>query len=544
MTWEADWILDHCVDGTAPAGARAMRMMAAVLPPGEAARTARVQVRLCALLAWGAGALAEAEDAGRRAVEALHWSGEEDRARLAAAEVSWVRGLSGDLAGQEVAAREVLSAARAAGDRRAAGHALGSLAASALHRGRFEEARSALARALDLVGEGGRGYRRAWARTQQALLGALEGRPDEALVALAAVRAEESAHAETLGDEIEAYVRLLAGDLTGALTAARECAARRPRGMGRRRAWVLGVAAIAAAEVGDARGARADQQAALAEYAGNDFHLNLHICRWASGVIVWLAGDAASAAKDLQRTGAELSGMGAGPLGALVSTDWAEAAADAGDAAAAQDAARNLQVLSGVMTSDPYRGLLALGVAAAALAGARPTEAAQRAGEAAEVLQAAGMRLHAARALGLRGRALRAADDRRGAAAALGRAVRDLETCGASVRARAAAGCSGRTRPRRAPGRGGDSGSAGAHPARTRGGQAGRPRPHGARDRCEALHRSPHGRDAPGERLCEARRLRPHGSGSPRRPTSASRIPASEAASAALRSATPVHAGI
>ena len=91
-----------------------------------------------------------------------------------------------------------------------------------------------------------------------------------------------------------------------------------------------------------ARGARADQQAALAEYAGNDFHLNLHICRWASGVIVWLAGDAASAAKDLQRTGAELSGMGAGPLGALVSTDWAEAAADAGDAAAAQDAARNL----------------------------------------------------------------------------------------------------------------------------------------------------------------------------------------------------------
>ena len=438
MPREADWILDHRLDGEAQAGARAMRMIAAVLPPGDPSRAARVQLRLCALLAWGAGDLQEAELAGRRAVDALHWGGEEDRARLAAAEISWVRGLSGDLAGQEVAAREVLSAARAAGDRRAAGHALGSLAASALHRGRFDEARSALARAMDLAGEGGRGYRRAWARTQVALLDALEGRAEDALVALAAARAEESAHAETLGDEIEAYVRLLAGDLARALTAAQSCAARRPRGLGRRRAWVLAVAAIAAAEAGDARRARADQQSALAEYAGNDFHLNLHICRWASGVVVWLAGDAAGAAKDLQRTGAALLEIGAGPLAAFVAADWAEAAADAGDAAAAQDAARCLDALSGAMAREPYRGLLALGDAAAALAGARATEAAQRAEEAAEGLQAAGMRLHAARALGLRGRALRASDDRQGAAAAFRRAVRDLDTCGASVRARAA----------------------------------------------------------------------------------------------------------
>jgi DNA-binding CsgD family transcriptional regulator len=128
---------------------------------------------------------------------------------------------------------------------------------------------------------------------------------------------------------------------------------------------------------------------------------------------------------------ARLLDMHARPLAALVSFDLAEAAADAGDLAAATAAAEELDAVA--ECGPLYRGFAAAGSAWAALAGGDAERAVEAARRAVEVLETTGCRAHLARAHYVLGRSL-PAGERSEAVAALEQAAAILERSGSRWR--------------------------------------------------------------------------------------------------------------
>jgi DNA-binding CsgD family transcriptional regulator len=125
--------------------------------------------------------------------------------------------------------------------------------------------------------------------------------------------------------------------------------------------------------------------------------------------------------------------MQARPVAAFMLFELAESAADAGDEAAAAEAARDLRAVAEFVRLPLYDGLAAAGATWAAAAAADPERAARSARVAIELLSGTGWRAHLARCHHALGRVL-PVDARAETVAALERAAVMFEECQAAWR--------------------------------------------------------------------------------------------------------------
>ena len=437
MSGPAEWVIDHRADSGAATGIRAMRELASLLSAeADAPRLATVQFRLSAFLAWGSDEQRAAEEAGLRALELSQAAGDETRALLATNELGWIRGLSGDLAAQRETARAVLAAAERRDDTVVAMQALGSLGHSTLQLGDLDGAVLAFDRSARIAERQRRTYRLTWSRSLRAYALALAGQMDASREGFAQAVAEDASHRDTILVELRAFAYWLGGDLSAAVAAADESASWSGGGLSRRRAWVMGIAAAAATELGDLAEARGRLERAEQVYAGRDFYLWSHLCVWASGVVNRRVAGPAAAVPALQRAAAALGSMGAVVHASFVLVDLAEAAAELGAVPIAAGAADRATAVADALGLAPYAGLAELASAWAACARGDAAATVELADGAVASLEATGWRLLHARAMALGARASLNVN-RGGAAARLAAAAEALRACSARERGEA-----------------------------------------------------------------------------------------------------------
>ncbi|HYU20260.1 MAG TPA: AAA family ATPase [Chloroflexota bacterium] len=458
MAWQAEWVIDHRADVAAETGAKAMQEIDSLLEGSpDYARRGGVQFRLTSFLAWGSGDLDTAQRTGRRALELFEQAGQAGRVLIAANELGWIRGLAGDLAGQEAAAREVLQGAaktclwsvlanpasdaarevlqgaRLVGDRLATMQALGSLGTAAGYRGHFAEAEAALRQSASIAREDGKPYCLTWNLSLLATVLAFEGRLEEAFGLLEEATAANPAYSDTILLELSAQVHWLAGDFGSAIASTKESAARNAGGLSRRRAWAMAVAAIAAVEMGQPDEARDYLSQATSAYDGREFYVFSHYCAWAAAVLAWRAGNLPEALAGLRQAASSFLAMGALPCAAFVLTDLVEVAAQAADHAAATEAALQLGQIVQQIDRDLYRALAGIAAGWVALGAGNSEAALEPAREAARMLAASGYAGFHGRSLDVLGRAL-SGSDRGEAVEALQAAADRFATCGATWR--------------------------------------------------------------------------------------------------------------
>ena len=325
LAWEAE-----CA-GSYALGARTLEELDRLLV-GESDLAARavVQIRLSNFLPMATGDLNAAEGAAHRARELFVAAGQPDRALAVAAQAAWGQGYRGNLAGQAAAASAVADQAEAAGDRTVLRNALGALGAAQVVLGDFDPASSTLERGHTMAAEDHDVTQQGWFAATLAFGDALSGplARGRARLDLALAEVEEPWALEL---EVSTFLHHLAGNYHAAL---QEVIDREPlitlfrlRG-----AWILSMAAAAAAELGRPALARDLARRAYDLVGERDYLYQSHALRWMLGLTAWSLGDADEALGLLRRAATGLSGIGAMPLAALCFRDLADAC-PAGDVA-------------------------------------------------------------------------------------------------------------------------------------------------------------------------------------------------------------------
>ncbi len=429
MTWQSEWVMSHLAENDAEQAIEATRRMARHLAADDHAAHGAVQFNLAAFLSFGAGRLAEAEQACRAAVAAFEAAGDLERALLARAELAWVLGCGTSLADSARFAGQVRDDALRGGHLRPAVHAAGIQAYVLGYTGAFEASTRVFDQAIELAHEAGLGYRVAWALSVRSLMLGLAGRLDEALASLEAAREADRLAPDAHLYENQAVCHWFAGHLDEALSAVERAAVRRPMRGSLRRAWSVALGARLHAET-DMRG-RASSAIALAQatYEGRDFLVWSHWADWSAGFLAWHDGDTRCALVLLGRAAGWLRRIGASASEALVQTDIAQVAGEAGEATIALAVADRMDEIARA-GGRLLPALARLGRGWAELAAGRPAAAAAAAGEAVEGLSAAGFRLYQACALELQGQALEQAAHGQ-AIDALSAAAELYDACGA-----------------------------------------------------------------------------------------------------------------
>jgi DNA-binding CsgD family transcriptional regulator len=433
MYWQAEWVVDHRAETKADTAIRALRAIDGLLARSpDDARHATVKFRLANFLAWGTGELADAEHECREAVRLFEAAGEQRQALLARRETGWIRYLRGDIAGMAEESARVVEAAEALGDRFVAMQGLSALSYSAMQQARFADGESAIRRAVAIAREDDKAYRLTAALSMLAGQVTLQGRSREAGPLFEQARSLNPAFRDTILVELEAFARWMAGDFTGAVSAAQEAAAWAPGGA-RRRAIGLVCGGLAAAEIGDTREAERLLGRARDALGGCDWGYFFLYTRYGEAVLAWHAGRPAECAATLAEVAVSLRSVGALAVSVFALIDLAESAADAHDRHAAVSAARQLEDVARVAGLAPHRGLAVAAAAWAALVSAQPDVAVAQAAEAVHLLSGAGWRSHVGRAHDVLGRSLAAAG-RAGAVAELEQAAAIFADCDAAWR--------------------------------------------------------------------------------------------------------------
>lgn len=318
LAWEAE-----CA-GSYALGARALEELDGLLAgESDIAARAAVQLRLSNFLPMASGDLDDAEAAAHRARALYVAAGQPDRALAVAGQLAWARGYRGDLAGQAAAARAVAGQAEAAGDRMVLRNALGALGAVQVVLGDFEPARSTLERGHAIAAEDHDVTQQGWFTATLAFADALSGRlaRGRARLDVALTEVEEPGALEL---EVSTFLHYLAGRYDAAL---QDVIDREPlvtlfhlRG-----AWMLSMAAAAAAELGRPALARSLALRAYDLVGERDYLYQSHALRWMLGLTAWSLGDADGAVELLRRAATGLSGIGALPLAALCFRDLVDA---------------------------------------------------------------------------------------------------------------------------------------------------------------------------------------------------------------------------
>jgi len=422
VRWQANWLIDHKFE----VGETAVRTAIAAIR--DVAATSddlglRAEVRYCeaAFLGWDTGDLEQALVAARESGRLFRDAGRDEDARLSDDMAAFLVGLSGDLAGQEAAARQVVAEAERASDHAALGGALTTLGYALLLQGREAEAERAVERAIALVRERGLVHRSItnWALLAQ--IRAFAGRLPEAEAALRMGASDASAYPDTILPDISVRVRWMAGDLHTALARAEEAMSWCRGGLGRRRAWAIAMGAIVAGELGRMEAARDLLEQSARTYGDSHWYAASYHCVWARGFLAWQEGRFGDALSALTDAADGLDAMRALTVAALVECDRVQVAVAAGDVPTAERAASRLARIAAELSTPLYDAIERLGAAMAWL-GRDPRRAEAEAGEAAAAFEALGFRLFHARALEVvaRARVTRGSD---GAGAALQAAV-------------------------------------------------------------------------------------------------------------------------
>ncbi|MHB1534558.1 MAG: ATP-binding protein [Acidimicrobiales bacterium] len=440
LVWQGDQFLDHKADIDDVTIPTALERIDRFLgqsgngQSGDGHLQARGDARYCRAhhLAFDRGELVAARTACQEAISLYRAAGAEPRLRAGEHELSWIAGFGGSLPEQEALAAGLVARSEAAGDQEMVILALSSQGYAAFLRGRFAAAETALRRSTELAQQAGHTQRVVTNLSIYAQSLAFAGRLDQATLALADARSSSSVYVHTLLLDATTRHSWLAGDFEPALLSAKEAIRSTAASLGKRRAWAIAVAAMAAAEMGRLGDAHTLLDQAQAAYGSGEWYTASHHCPWAAGVLAHLDGDAARAVDLLRHTADRLAAMDARPLSALVLADGAEIAAAAGDDAATVELGCRLAETAGELEGRLYSALAALGTAWAALASC-PSDAAAAASKAVEELAASGYKGFQARAAMQLGRAL-ASTDRAGAAAAVGHAATLFENCGAVTR--------------------------------------------------------------------------------------------------------------
>jgi DNA-binding CsgD family transcriptional regulator len=413
MAGTADWVLEHRADPAALAAEPALRAIDAHLDASsDLARRAAFKLRLAHFLAFGSGDLEAAEGAGGRAVALFEQAADVPRRLVATIELAWVSGLRGDFAAMEEVARAVVEEAEAAGYRIPALRAEGALAMARMSRGAFDDGRH-WRRMAALAVEERSAYYRTLALASLATEFGLEGRIDEARVALAEAKATDPAFRSTILLEAETVVCWLAGDFTTALASAGQAEDWNAGALSRRRAMGTIYAALSAVESDQPDEARRLIDKANTVYGGRRWHVFSDGVSWSAGVLDWREGRYPQALAALWQAAHGLVGIGAWPFAAWVLADVAELAAELRDGEAAAEAAAQLGSVADRIASPGYRTLATLSAGWSLLATGTASAAADHAEEAVRFLSGTGWSALHARGLDLLGRALASSDARR-----------------------------------------------------------------------------------------------------------------------------------
>lgn len=434
MDRHADWVIGHLAESDADT---AVAVMERIRPVAErsasVAAQGTVDLHLASFLSIGAGRLDDAERACRRAIRRFGEAGDDESVLLARQELAWILGCSGDLHGQVELAEAVAKEATSAGYRRPAVYAVGTGGYALARLGRFEEAERALHRSIELAETADDTYRMAWGRNHLGVLQGLTGRPDEGLQTVHQALQDDPNAAEAATLEYLAHAEWLRGDLGSCVEWIERSESRRSMRGSRRRAWGLGIAARAYADLGQHGRALRRSEQARATYGGREI---LDWTCWsdaAEATLAWHNGEHRRAMAALGRACDWLASMQAKTYEALFLVDVAEISADGGDSAGAQDAADRVREIADDVGGGLHPHLADLTAAWSNLADGRSSDAAAAAQRAAAALSAAGYTLWATSAHEAAGRALTALD-RDEAIAVLGDAASSYDACGAAWR--------------------------------------------------------------------------------------------------------------
>jgi len=433
MPLQPEWVVDHRADARAETGVRVMRQVAELLEQtGDRSRLAAVKFNLGTLLAWGLGEIDEGETLVREAAALFADAGDDRAGLIAMNELGYQLSLSGRLGEHKEMAEHVLGAARASGDRLVALMALASLAWALQVGGDMRASEPVMDEALAIAREDGKLYRVSYLLSQQAWVGALHGRGNEATHKLAEGRTANPAYRDTYLLDFTAWVHLLRGDLDEAVASFRECLAW-TGGLSRRRAYGAMVGVVALAEKGDFDGAMQVAALASAAFDGRDWWVHSALPTWAEGVARWLRGDGRSALEPLTAAASFMASNGYWMVAQFTFADLAEAALDLGDSALVRRAAT-------WSMEDPHGAASATQRALAAFTRGCSHVAAGELDAAGTALQGAvdefarsGWVVHEGRAGAVLGTAL-GAKDRQAASMWLESAIAAFDRCGAVVR--------------------------------------------------------------------------------------------------------------
>jgi DNA-binding CsgD family transcriptional regulator len=427
----ATWGIVDRTEHYVPEIAAVQRMRQLLAGVSDLQRQAEFRLWLAGLFAYGAGDVDAGARECRRAFALCQQAGCGVAARSAAAELAKIYGWAGDLRGEEVAAKQLLTDAEQAGDQRGIAEALAALGHTLGWQGRFEAAETVLLRSVSMATAAAHA---SWMSQSLALLACLDacrGHLISARIRCAQAAASSPPDDPTIGRCGE-FIELLAGDLTMAQAHARQAEGHQPAGRSRVPVRLAARAAMAAAERGDLVEAHRHLHQMTCIDSGRLGILE-PLYWWAEGVVARAEGRLTTAATALQRAVDSYSAMGAHALRAFVLADLAEAAVIAGDghtaASVALSAADNAR-----RTGAPIHQTLHLLATAWALVGrGRREAAATSALRAVEGFSACGYVLLAARARVTYAEAIQQSD-RDAAEEALRQAAVAFDECGAIVR--------------------------------------------------------------------------------------------------------------
>jgi DNA-binding CsgD family transcriptional regulator len=407
------------------------RMRQSLAGVGDLQRQADVRLWLAGLFAYAAGDLDAGQQECQQVLTLCQRAGCETAARMAAIELAKIRGLAGDLRGEECAARQLCHEAKRAGDQRGVAEALRAWGHALGLQGRFDASEDVLMRSVELATAAAR---LSWMSQSLALLASLDacrGHLDSARSRWAQAAAS-SPHYDPMIGRCGALIELLAGDLAMVAAHARQAEGHHPAARSHLPVRLAARAAMAAAERGHLVEARRNLHA-MTRTGGRPLGILEPWYWWAEGVVARAEGRLATAVAAFQRAVDGYSTMNAWALRAFVLADLAETAVIVGDPDTATRAAASAEDNARRTGAPIHQALHQLATAWALLGRSRHGLAAQAALGAMDRFDSSGYALLAARARVAYANGIRRSD-RGTAEEALRAAAAAFDACGAVVR--------------------------------------------------------------------------------------------------------------
>jgi DNA-binding CsgD family transcriptional regulator len=419
--------------GIGEVGVAALRRMQQQLTrTGDLHAQASVGLRLTNVLVYETGDLVEGERECQQAIARYQQAGYEPESRIAAIELAKIRGWTGDLPGQALAAQQVLHEAEQARDQRGTVRALGTWGTALAWQGNHTEAESVLIRGLQLATAANDPSGMSQSLTVLTELDACQGRMVSARSRWAQAAASIRHHDMSLCRS-GALIAWLAGDLAAVHLHARYAGAHHPGTSPPVPNWVGAMAAMAAAERGQLTEARQrlDGMAPTPQNRRPDLFSLFRL--WAEGVVSRAEGRLATATTAFQQAIDGYLTINARALTGFVLVDLAETAVTAGDHDTATRTATQAQDNAHHTGAPSHHALHQLTAAWTLLHRSRHSEAALAAARAADGFHSSGYALLRTRAQVAYARSV-IGYDRPAAIDTLREAATGCDACGAVLR--------------------------------------------------------------------------------------------------------------